>query len=258
MDWAATAERLKGSLFLSSMMGWCDADFAASRARGPAMVQLGAYVTLPEHERDLYHPPVEHDALVAFMRDQFDTFRAKAKEHAGDEPVPLVSANVFPLTDDDVARTADAFVEAGGDLYELNAHGGIGNDRERGTGRMLFLPQHTPKLMRWAERLVRAGGPVIVKGRGGVIPDLTEHVRRFEQIGVHAFHINVRGDAEGEQNLDLLERIRAATGMLLLASGYVTDRASARRLFDAGADCVGIAQAAIDDPDVLRKCVVEG
>ena len=85
---------------------------------------------------------------------------------------------------------------------------------------MLFMPEHTPKLMRWAKTLVEAGGPVIIKGRGGAIPDYTEHVRQMEQIGVHAFHINVRDENTGKQNLKLLEKIREATGMFLLASGY--------------------------------------
>jgi tRNA-dihydrouridine synthase len=153
-----------------------------------------------------------------------------------------------------VETSAAAFVEAGGDIYELNAHGGIGGDRERGTGRMLFIPEHTSKLMRWAKMLVDAGGPVIIKGRGGIIPDFTEHVREMEQIGVHAFHINIRGEKAGEQNLKLLESIRKATGMFLLASGYVTNADTAKALFNAGADCVGIATAAMSDPNIFVKC----
>jgi len=108
--------------------------------------------------------------------------------------------------------------------------------------------------MRWAKMLVDAGGPVIIKGRGGVIPDFTDHVRKMEQMGVHAFHINVRGERAGEQDLKLLENIRKATGMFLLASGYVTNSATAKALFSAGADCVGIATAAMSDPDIFVKC----
>jgi tRNA-dihydrouridine synthase len=119
---------------------------------------------------------------------------------------------------------------------------------------MLFIPEHTPKLMRWAKMLVEAGGPVIIKGRGGAIPDYAEHVKQFEQMGVHAFHINVRDEGTGRQNLGLMEDIRKATGMFLLASGYVKDADSAKALFSAGADCVGIAQAAMSDPDIFAKC----
>ena len=72
------------------------------------------------------------------------------------------------------------------------------------------------------------------------------------------FHVNVRREETGEQDLRLLQQIRGATGMFLLASGYVTDAASARALFDAGADCVGIAQAAMNDPGVFLKCQPEG
>jgi tRNA-dihydrouridine synthase len=259
MHFDPIADRLKGSLFLSSMMGWTDAAFAASRADGCAMVQLGAYVLLHDHpQRDAYRPDPRPDQLVAFMRDQFDACRRAAAERLGEDAVPLIAANVFPCTDADLAGSATAFIEARGDVYELNAHGGIGNDRERGTGCMLFLPEHTPKLFRWAQTLVDAGGPVIIKGRIGGTDDLTGHVRRFEEIGVDAFHLNVRGAKKGEQDVALLERVRKATGLFLLASGYVTDTTTARRLFDAGADAVGIAEAALPDPDIIAKLAADG
>ena len=247
--------RIKGNLFLSSMMGKCDAEFCASRAKGCAMVQFGAFVLLKEREeRNTYWPDPERVELTAFMKEQFDTCRSEATKLTGEENVPVISANVFPCTDEDVKTSAAAFMGAGGDIYELNAHGGIGGDRERGTGRMLFIPKHTPKLMRWAKMLVEEGGPVIIKGRGGAIPDYSEHVKQFEQFGVHAFHINVRDEETGRQDLRLLENIRKSTGMFLLASGYVKDAESARALFAAGADSVGIAQAALSDPDIFVKC----
>ncbi len=255
MKFEEIAIRLKGKLFLSSMMGKCDPGFCASRAKGCAMVQLGAYVLLKEREeRNESWPEPELASLTAFMKEQFDTCRAESADFVGEENVPVISANVFPCTDEDVETSAAAFVEAGGDIYELNAHGGIGGDRERGTGSMLFIPEHTPKLMRWAKMLVDAGGPVIIKGRGGVIPDFTEHVRKMEQIGVHAFHINIQDEEAGEQDLRLLENIRKSTGMFLLASGYVTNTDTAKTLFAAGADCVGIATAAMSDPDIFVKC----
>ncbi len=254
MKFDEIATKLKGKLFLSSMMGKCDPEFCASRAKGCDMVQLGAYVLLEEREeRNLYWPEPGRPELTAFMKEQFDACRAESEKLVGKENMPVICANVFPCEDEDVETSAAAFVEAGGDIYELNAHGGIGGDRERGTGSMLFIPEHTPKLMRWAKMLVDAGGPVIIKGRGGAIPDFTEHVKEFEQMGVHAFHINVRGE-EGKQDLKLLENIRKATGMFLLASGYVEDTDSAKALFSAGADCVGIATAAMSDPDIFVKC----
>ena len=108
--------------------------------------------------------------------------------------------------------------------------------------------------MHWAKILVDAGGPVIIKARGGAISDYTEHVKKLEQIGVPAFHINVRDADTGKQDLELLGNIRKATGMFLLASGYVKDSDGAKVLFSAGADCVGIAQAALSDPDIFVKC----
>ncbi len=249
--------KLKGKLFLSSMMGKGDAEFCASYAKGCAMVQLGAFVLLKEREeRNTYWPEPGRTELTVFMKQQFDICRAESAKLVGKENVPVISANVFPCTDEDVETSAAAFIEAGGDIYELNAHGGIGGDRERGTGSMLFIPEHTPKLMRWAEMLVEAGGLVIIKGRGGAIPDYTEHVKQLEQIGVHAFHINVRGEETDKQDLKLLENIRSATKMFLLVSGYVKNAESAKSLFSVGADCVGIAEAALSEPDIFVKCKV--
>jgi tRNA-dihydrouridine synthase len=247
--------RLKGRLFLSSMMGTTDAVFCASRAKGCAMVQLGAFVLSKEKEkRDTYWPDPERFKLTAFMKEQFDRCRTESTNLVGKEGVPIISANVFPCSDEDVEISAIAFIEAGGDIYELNAHGGIGGDRERGTGKMLFIPEHTQKLIRWAKTLVSAGSPVIIKARDGAIPDYTDHVKKLEQIGVQAFHINVRDESTGKQDTKLLESIRDATGMFLLASGYVRDAESAKALFSAGADCVGIAQTAMSDPDIFVKC----
>lgn len=258
MSFAEIANKLKGKLFLSSMMGSCDAEFCISRAEGCAMVQFGAFVLFKERKKwDTYWPNPERNSLTSFMKEQFTKFRIEASKKVGKDNVPLVSANVFPCTDEDVEISAIAFIEAGGDIYELNAHGGIGGDRERGTGSMLFIPEHTPKLMRWAKMLVDAGGPVIIKGRGGVIPDFSEHIKQLEQIGVHAFHINVRDEEKGIQNLKLLEDIRKSTGMFLLASGYVKDVESAKALFSAGADCVGIATSALSDPEIFIKCRTE-
>jgi len=255
MKFYEIAARLKGRLFLSSMMGTTDAVFCASRANGCAMVQLGAFVLSKEREKqNTYWPDPERSKLTVFMKEQFDRCRTESASLVGEEGVPVISANIFPCSDEDAEISAIAFIEAGGDIYELNAHGGIGGDRERGTGKMLFIPEHTQKLIRWTKTLVSAGGSVIIKARGGVIPDYTKYVKKLEQIGVQAFHINVRNENTGKQDIKLLESIRGATGMFLLASGYVRDADSAKALFSAGADCVGIAQAAISDPGIFVKC----
>jgi tRNA-dihydrouridine synthase len=255
MTFDEMAKRMKGNLFLSSMMGRCDGGFCAARAADCSMVQLGSFVLLAEREeRTAYWPDPDRVSVGAFLRNEIDTCRRESASLVGEENVPLVCASIFPCADEDTAMSAEVFVEAGGDLYELNSHGGIGGDRERGTGAMLFMPEHTAKLMRWAKMLVDAGGPVIIKAMGGVIPDLSDHVRGLEDIGVHAFHINVRDEESGKQDIGLLEAIRAATGMFLLASGYVRNAATARALFDAGADCVGIAQAALSDPGIFTRC----
>jgi tRNA-dihydrouridine synthase len=208
------------------------------------MVQLGAYVLdAPGGQSGHYYPDSERGALTAHLRADFDTFRRLDRS----DETPLVCANVFLCEERSLEPSARAFMDADGDLYELNVHGGIGGDRERGTGRFMFLPEHAEKLHRWVRTLAGTGVPLIVKGRCGVIADFGPHLERFEEAGVFGFHINVRGAEEGVQNLAALQDIREKTRLLLLASGYVKDEDGARRLFDAGADAVGIAEAVRDD-----------
>lgn len=248
------AERLRGGLFLSSMMGVTTGAWCAAHGRGAAMVQMGAYVLdAPEPRAGGFWPDSRPEALAAHLRAEFEAFRSSL----GGGGAPLVSANVFLCEEKSVETSARAFTEAGGDLYELNVHGGIGGDRERGTGRFMFLPEHAEKLHRWVARLAATGVPLIVKAKSGVRADYAPHLERFEEAGVLAFHVNVRDEARGAQDLAALEAIRARTGLLLLASGYATDMRSVRRLFDAGADAVGIAEAARRESGLFLRLAAE-
>lgn len=247
----ALTARLKGKIFLSSMMGVTSGAWSAAHGRGAAMVQLGAYVLdAPGEHSGPSWPDSRGDLLAAHLRAEFDEFRRLVES----DETPLVSANIFLCEERSLEPSARAFMDAGGELYEINVHGGIGGDRERGTGRFMFLPEHEGKLHTWVKRLARTGVPLAVKAKSGVIPDYGPHLERFEEAGVVAFHINVRDERQGVQDLACLEEIRGRTRLLLLASGYVADAASARRLFEAGADAVGIAEAARHDPEIFLKC----
>ncbi len=245
------SERLRGGLFLSSMMGHTDWGFCARRAPGCAMVQMGAFVVCEEPRGgNVYWQLPDEERLSGMFREQFSSFRAAV----GDE-APLVCANVFPCDDEDLLVSARAFDAADGDVYELNAHGGIGGDEERGTGAMLFTSRHRDKLFRWVELLVEMLPCVVVKGRRGVVSaeEYIDCVRRFERMGVFAFHMNLRVPERGVADMDLLRRLREATDIMLLASGYVKGIEDVRAMFDAGADAVGIGEAALADPGVFSS-----
>ena len=68
-------------------------------------------------------------------------------------------------------EAADAFREAGGDIVELNAHGGYERYLKLGLLRAMVLPENRPKLREWLERPVELDIPIIVKFRMGVVSD---------------------------------------------------------------------------------------
>jgi len=246
-------ESIRGRYFLSAMMGTTTGAWAGTHCRGAAMAQLGVYIldAPGKHEGPAWLDSRE-DVLEAYLRAEFAECRRLAA------PGTVVCANMFLCAEKSVESSARVFRKAGGDLYELNGHGGVAGARESGTGCYMFMPEHAEKLHRWVRMLAATGIPLTVKAKSGVIADYVPHLKRFEEAGVIAFHINVRDEQNRTQDLAALEAVRRGTRLFLMASGYVTDSASARRLFDAGADAVGVAEAAMKDPGIFGKVLAGG
>lgn len=253
-NYLSVAPKLYGQLFLSSMMGITDGKWCAEHCKSAGLVQLGAFVLdAPAYKSGRYYPPSDEKQFTAHLKKEFDIFKQIYTQKYATQKYPLLSANIFLCEEKSVVSSAKAFISTGGDIYELNVHGGIGNDRERGTGRYMFYPEHAEKLHRWVQLLTQTGVTLVVKARAGVIPDYGTHLARFEEAGVFGFHINVRNEKYCVQNLKCLEKIRKQTKLFLMASGYVSDVQSAKRLFDAGADAVGIAESARKNPEIFNS-----
>ncbi len=248
---AKMQEKLRGKYFLSSMMNVTTGSWCAEHGAGTAMVQLGAYIA--DRQTFCTNPawlPLDREGITGALRSEVEDFRSGFTG----EGLPLICANMYPGEDEFVTPSAEALKGAGADIYELNAHGGIEGWKEQGSGQALFHDAHTPKLYRWVEELIKVGIPVIVKARAHVIQDYASHVQTLSDMGAFAFHINVRDAKEtGGQSLDILRQLRQSTDAFLLVSGYAKDRDSAQALFEAGADCVGIAAAAQHDRDIFKK-----
>jgi tRNA-dihydrouridine synthase len=248
----SVAKKLSGQLFLSSMMGITNGKWCAEHCKSASMVQLGAFVLDgPAYKSGHYYPPSEEKLLTSHLKKEFDTFKQIYNQKYKTQKYPLLSANIFLCEEKSVITSAKAFMSAGGDVYELNVHGGIGHDKERGTGQCMFYPEHVEKLYRWVQLLTQTGVILIVKARAGVIPDYGDHLAKFEEYGVFGFHINVRDEKHHTQDLKCLEKIRKQTKLFLLASGYVRDVHTAKALFNAGADAVGIAEAVRNNSDIF-------
>ena len=252
VDVGTLRQALGGGFFLSSMMGITDGAFCASRSRGCAMVQLGAYLAEPTATADEIGSdgdsflPADTAAWTATLARECDAARAE-----GDVQVCL---NLAALEQKWALEAGRCFARAGGDLLELNAHGGYRRYLDRGLLRAMVMPEHQDELVRWSEALLGLDIPLIVKFHGGSErASLLRAVDHMAALAVPGVHVNVRHAETRSPDMDLLRTVRARYPGLLLVSGYVRSAADARALFEAGADMVGVADPARRDAAYIAR-----
>ncbi|RLI28447.1 hypothetical protein DRO58_02150 [Candidatus Bathyarchaeota archaeon] len=248
--WERIRERLRGKLFLSSMMGLTDGAFCAERGRGADMVQLGAYLAeppvygVPGYECIL---PADRGGCVRFLAEQVAAVRKRLDV--------AVCLNLATLRLEWGLEASECFREAGGDVVELNCHGGLRRYLEQGKLRAMVLPEHRAELFRWLDEFSKLSIPVIVKFRMGAIPDYTPILDRLVGMNLLGVHFNIRDERSKRPSFEFVKGVknRYGTRLFLLVSGYVRSASDVRRLFEAGADMVGIAEPTIKDPDYIAK-----
>ncbi|MEM1569812.1 MAG: hypothetical protein QXL27_06355 [Candidatus Bathyarchaeia archaeon] len=245
--------RLKGCLFLSSMMGITNGEFCAERGAGGAMVQLGAYLAEPPMygvlEPGLILPPDKRQC-VEFLAEEVEKVKRKLNV--------LVCLNLATLKLEWGLEAAECFREAGGDLVELNVHGGYRRYLEQGKLRAMVLPENRSELFNWLKGFSELDIPTIVKFRAGVIPDYTPVLDRIVGMDIFGVHFNVRDEAFKRPNVEFVREVKSRYGSLfLLVSGYVRSAEDAIMLFNADADMVGIAEPTIKDPNYIAN-IAEG
>jgi tRNA-dihydrouridine synthase len=116
----------------------------------------------------------------------------------------------------------------------------------------MVLPENRGELFEWLEAFSDMRVPMIVKFREGVIDDYTPILERVERLNV-LVHFNIRDEKTGRPDFDFVNEIKRRHSFFLLVSGYVRSPEDARKLFEAGADMVGIAEPAIQDPEYVKK-----
>ncbi len=244
--------RLRGGLFLSSMMDITDGAFCASRGARCAMVQLGAYLAEPTagprekgSSARSFLPPDPAEALAFLMRE------VRAARGAGDVVTCLNLATPRLEWGLEAARS---FAAAGGDVVELNVHGSYGRYLREGKLRAMVLPENQAELYRWVGALAELEAPLVVKLHGptgrALLPGVLDRLQAFDLFGVH---VNVRHPRTRTPDLALLRELKAHYPGFFLASGYVRSPDDARALLAAGADMVGIAEPAIEDAGYIQR-----
>ena len=210
------------------------------------MVQLGAYLAEPPvyGKEPWILPPTRKDC-VEFLAEECRQARAH-----GDVYVCL---NLATPRLEWGLEAAEFFSEAGGDIVELNVHRGFARYLKQGKLRAMVLHENRSELYRWLDKFSQLEVPVIVKFREGVIPDYTPVLDRIRNMNLFGIHFNVRNDETMKPDFKFIENIRKKYPFFLLASGYVRSAEDAEKLFEAGADMVGIADPTRDDPGYIAK-----
>jgi tRNA-dihydrouridine synthase len=250
MKWMEIRGKLKGKLFLSSMMHYTDGRFCSERGLGSAMVQIGAYLAEPPAYGVLEHGwvlPPNREKCVEFLRREIEIIRDRLKG-------VRVCLNLATPRLEWGLEAAECFKDAGGDLLELNFHGGYKRYLEIGRLRAMVFPENRSELYRWLERFSSMDFPVIAKFRLGVISDsdympILDFIESLKMFGVH---FNIRDEKSGKPCFEFIRHIRKY-GFFILASGYVRSLKDAEMLFESGADMVGLAEPVINNPNFIAE-----
>jgi len=243
-------DKLRGGLFLSSMMGATNGPFCAQRGRGCVMVQLGAYLAEPPAygERESVLPSKREDCIQFFAQEC-----AEVRRHID----ASVCVNIATPKLEWGIEAAECLSEAGGDLFELNIHGGYAPYLSQGKVRAMVLPENRRELFGWLEAFSKLDTPIIVKFREGVIGDYTPILDRIVDSNLFGVHFNVRDEETKKPDYGFARSVKEGYDIFLLASGYVRSPEDARKLFQAGADMVGIAEPVLQNPTFIQNIAAE-
>lgn len=251
--------RISGQLVVSTMLDITDAAFCVACGHGAGMIQLGTMLVAPENET--YTPwrqrwpksflPWDTSAMRRVLKGAV----ALVRQGLGDVVVCLSLAGFEGVGE--VVEAAQAFADAGGDLVELNVHGGLKPFSEQGYLAGMSLPSYRQRLIAWVEALSSLEIPLLVKFNTQVATDLFQVCRDLAHLPVFGYHFNVRDEATRAPNYAFVQAIRPLVEGVLLCSGYAWTAAAVRKLFEAGADAVGFAKPLVNDHGFIAALAAE-
>lgn len=239
-------ESLRKKLFLSSMMGVADGYFCSERSEGCAMVQIGAY---------LAEPPAYPETKSALPRGQKECidFLGEECRRARENSTVKVCLNLATPRLEWGLDASECFYKAGGDIVELNIHGGYQPYLRLGKISAMVLPENRPELFRWLQAFSKMEIPVIVKFREGIVADYGPILNNVAKLNLFGVHFNIRNEQTKVPDLEFVKAIKEKYSFFLLISGYVRSSEMVRRLFEAGADMVGFAEPTIKDSKFISR-----
>ncbi len=239
-------ESLRKKLFLSSMMGVTDGSFCSERSEGCAMVQIGAYLAEPPAY------PETKSVLPAGQKECID-FLAKECRGAREDSTVKVCLNLATPRLEWALDASECFYKAGGDIVELNIHGGYQPYLRLGKISAMVLPENRPELFRWLEAFSMVEIPIIVKFREGIVADYGPILDEVANLNLFGVHFNIRDEQTKSPNLEFVTTVKEKYSFFLLVTGYIRSSEMVRKLFEAGADMVGFAEPAIKDSKFISR-----
>ncbi|MFQ6095578.1 MAG: hypothetical protein ACE5NN_05495 [Candidatus Bathyarchaeia archaeon] len=214
------------------------------------MVQLGAYLAEPPaYGQQKYFLPPTSEECTKFLAEECRKARSASEV--------FTCLNLATPRLDWGLEAAECFHKAGGDFVELNVHGGYEPYLRLGKLRAMVLPENRSELFRWIDAFTELEIPLIVKFREGVIKDYSPVLDKIEDFDLFAVHFNVRDETTKRPDFEFVRDVKTKYPFFLLVSGYVRSGVDAKMLFEAGADMVGIAKPAIEDPRYISKIADE-
>jgi tRNA-dihydrouridine synthase len=247
---------LRGSFFLPAMHEIGTGAFCASHSAGCRLVQLGSLLAEPPVYGiylDKYSPfvlPPDPRACIALLEGECAASRRQTDV--------LTCLNLVTPQLDWALAAARCFLDAGGDLVELNLHGSYARYLAIGRERAMVLPEHKEELLRWVRELVRAGVPLIVKLDGRQDrPHVWQVIDRLRDSDMFGLHVDIRENSTQRPDFLFATDVRQRYPGFLMVSGYVRSAEDARKLFAAGIDMIGIAEPLMTDPNYISRIVAE-
>ena len=239
-------EGLRKKLFLSSMMGVADGYFCSERSEGCAMVQIGAYLAEPSAY------PGTDSVLPRGQKECID-FLGEECRRAKENSTVQVCLNLATPRLEWGLDASECFHKAGGDIVELNIHGGYQPYLRLGKLKAMVLPENRHELFRWLEAFSKMEIPIIVKFREGVVADYGPILDNVAKLNFFGVHFNIRNEEKKSPDLEFVKTIKDKYSFFLLVSGYIRSSEMIGKLFKAGADMVGFAEPTIKDSKFISR-----
>ena len=118
----------------------------------------------------------------------------------------------------------------------------------------MVLPENQGELFRWVGAFTELEMPLIVKFHGQYRrQSLLQVLGEMTDLAILGVHLNVRAEIARKPDVGFAQTVRRSYPGFLLVSGYVRSAADAWALFEVGADMVGIAEPAREDPDYIHR-----